>query len=85
MPISQSADHSRHRLVLFRTACTHALTGRRLVISGQIGVHPRWYVAERGRSQLDLAWANPSRLRAADMETRHLVKGNRGFSTRPTR
>ncbi|HMB11242.1 RidA family protein [Saliniramus sp.] len=62
---------------------THALTGRRLVISGQIGVHPDGAVAKGVDAQLDLAWANLlTILRAADMEIRHLVKVT-VFSTRP--
>lgn len=62
---------------------THALTGRRLVISGQIGVDPSGKVADGVDAQLDLAWANLlTVLRAADMEIRHLVKVT-VFSTRP--
>ncbi|MCC5979622.1 MAG: RidA family protein [Salinarimonas sp.] len=62
---------------------SHALSGRRLVISGQIGVDPQGNVAEGVDAQLDLAWSNLlTVLRAADMDVRHLLKVT-VFSTLP--
>lgn len=62
---------------------THAQTGRRLVISGQIGVHPDGTIADGVDAQLDLAWANLlTVLRTAQMEVHHLVKVT-VFSTLP--
>jgi 2-iminobutanoate/2-iminopropanoate deaminase len=62
---------------------THALTGRRLVISGQIGVDSSGKVADGVDAQLDLAWVNLlTVLRAADMDIRHLLKVT-VFSTLP--
>lgn len=62
---------------------SHKLSGRRLVISGQIGVDPQGNVAQGVDAQLDLAWSNLlTVLRSADMEVRHLVKVT-VFSTLP--
>lgn len=62
---------------------THRLSGRRLVIAGQIGMDAQGRVAEGVEAQCDRAWANLLAVLAeAGMETRHLVKVT-VFSTLP--
>jgi enamine deaminase RidA (YjgF/YER057c/UK114 family) len=54
---------------------THKLDGRRLVISGQIGIDRDGNVPFGLEPQLELAWNNVlAILHAADMEIAHLVK-----------
>jgi enamine deaminase RidA (YjgF/YER057c/UK114 family) len=54
---------------------THALNGRRLVISGQIGIDREGNVPKGLEAQLEIAWANVlAILHAADMKIENLVK-----------
>lgn len=62
---------------------SHALSGRRLVISGQIAVDREGRVAEGLAAQFDQAFENLlAVLRADGMEIRHLVKIT-AFCTQP--
>ncbi|TVR09492.1 MAG: RidA family protein [Salinarimonadaceae bacterium] len=62
---------------------SHALSGRRLVISGQIGVDSEGRVAEGLEAQFDQAFANLlAVLRADGMDIPHLLKVT-AFCTQP--
>lgn len=62
---------------------SHALSGRRLVISGQIGIDREGRIAEGLEAQFDQAFENLlAVLRADGMEIRHLVKIT-AFCTQP--
>ena len=53
----------------------HTLAGRRLVISGQVGLRQDGKLAEGLEAQLEQCWDNLiAVLRAADMDVTHLVK-----------
>ena len=53
----------------------HALSGRRLVISGQVGMRPDGAVADGLEAQMEVAWDNLiAVLRDAGMEIGDLVK-----------
>lgn len=61
----------------------HALSGRRLVISGQIAIDREGRIADGLEAQFELAFENLlAVLRADGMEIRHLVKIT-AFCTRP--